>query len=433
MATLTRLYDFETDRDATPPVAISATKVDAELDQILTETNAADVRLDAIEATGFVTTARLADDAVTGAKISFIDDSIAVTNKAFMIADGTDYSAFIFSGDVTVSNAGVAALAINSVDTAELADDAVTPAEASFVDDSLAATSAHMLVGNGSVFTNVIMSGDATMTSAGVVTIGSSAVATADIIDDAVTGAKISFIDDSIAVTDTAFMIADGSDYSAFVLSGDATCSNAGVVAISTGVIVNADVNSSAAIAYSKLNLSGSVVSADIVAGTIVDSDVNASAAIAATKIHNGTISNTEFGYLNGLTSNIQTQIDGFTAGTITIVDDDNFTLQDQTDQTKDAQFECSGIATGTTRTFTFPDASGVLTLADNTQTLSSKTLTSPVLNGTLSGTAFLDQDTLSSDSAIAVASQQSIKAYVDSQSHSSVTEGFAIAMSVAL
>jgi len=55
-------------------------------------------------------------------------------------------------------------------------------------------------------------------------------------------------------------------------------------------------------------------------------------------------------------------------------------------------------------------------------QTLSSKTLTSPVLNGTLSGTAFLDEDTLSSDSAIAVASQQSIKAYVDAQSHSTVT-----------
>ena len=52
-------------------------------------------------------------------------------------------------------------------------------------------------------------------------------------------------------------------------------------------------------------------------------------------------------------------------------------------------------------------------------QTLSSKTLTSPVLNGTLSGTAFLDDDTLADDSAIAVASQQSIKAYVDSQAHS--------------
>jgi len=53
-------------------------------------------------------------------------------------------------------------------------------------------------------------------------------------------------------------------------------------------------------------------------------------------------------------------------------------------------------------------------------QTLSSKTLTSPVLNGTLSGTVFLDEDTFSSDSAIAVASQQSIKAYIATQ----VSEG---------
>jgi hypothetical protein len=49
-------------------------------------------------------------------------------------------------------------------------------------------------------------------------------------------------------------------------------------------------------------------------------------------------------------------------------------------------------------------------------ETLSSKTLTSPVLNGTLSGTGFLDEDSFDSDSAIAVASQQSIKAYVASQ-----------------
>ena len=49
-------------------------------------------------------------------------------------------------------------------------------------------------------------------------------------------------------------------------------------------------------------------------------------------------------------------------------------------------------------------------------ETLSSKTLTSPVLNGTLSGTGFLDEDNFASDSAIAVASQQSIKAYVASQ-----------------
>ena len=52
------------------------------------------------------------------------------------------------------------------------------------------------------------------------------------------------------------------------------------------------------------------ITSAKILDGTIVNADINASAAIDATKIHDGTISNTEFGYLNGVTSAIQTQID---------------------------------------------------------------------------------------------------------------------------
>ena len=61
------------------------------------------------------------------------------------------------------------------------------------------------------------------------------------------------------------------------VVSGDITIADTGVAAISSGVIVNAD--------------------------------INASAAIDATKIHDGTVDNTEFGYLNGVTSAIQTQI----------------------------------------------------------------------------------------------------------------------------
>jgi hypothetical protein len=52
------------------------------------------------------------------------------------------------------------------------------------------------------------------------------------------------------------------------------------------------------------------ITSAKIADGAILNADINASAAIAATKIHDGTISNTEFGHLNGVTSNIQTQLD---------------------------------------------------------------------------------------------------------------------------
>ena len=49
-------------------------------------------------------------------------------------------------------------------------------------------------------------------------------------------------------------------------------------------------------------------------------------------------------------------------------------------------------------------------------QTLTNKTLTSPVLNTGVSGTAIKDEDNMASDSATHLATQQSIKAYVDTQ-----------------
>jgi hypothetical protein len=109
---------------------------------------------------------------------------------------------------------------------------------------------------------------------------------------------------------------------------------------IGTGAIVNADVNSSAQVAYSKLNLTNSVVNADINAsaaidktkisgtaitagdtgtvtstmiadGTILNADINASAAIDWTKLGiSSTVSSTEIGYVDGVTSAIQTQLD---------------------------------------------------------------------------------------------------------------------------
>jgi len=106
----------------------------------------------------------------------------------------------------------------------------------------------------------------------------------------------------------------------------------------SAATIVNADVNASAAIAYSKLNLATSIVNADVnasaaiaysklnLATSIINADVNASAAIALSKlaattasralisdasgfVSAATTTSTEIGYVNGVTSAIQTQI----------------------------------------------------------------------------------------------------------------------------
>lgn len=54
---------------------------------------------------------------------------------------------------------------------------------------------------------------------------------------------------------------------------------------------------------------------------------------------------------------------------------DTNFTLEDNTDTTKKAIFELSGITTGTTRTYTLPNASDTVTVNAGLQTLTNKTL----------------------------------------------------------
>ena len=102
----------------------------------------------------------------------------------------------------------------------------------------------------------------------------------------------------------------------AVAFTGDVTISNTGVTSIASGAIVNADINASAAIAYSKLaalspgyvvvgdavstptareitgdiTLSNTGVAA-IAAGVIVDADVNVSAAITGSKVAAGTTS----------------------------------------------------------------------------------------------------------------------------------------------
>ncbi len=78
------------------------------------------------------------------------------------------------------------------------------------------------------------------------------------------------------------FLVANVSGVPTFVTaSGDATVSNAGAITIGTGAIttgkildgtiVDGDLSASASVAYSKLNLAGSIVNGDIVTGTIAN------------------------------------------------------------------------------------------------------------------------------------------------------------------
>ena len=226
-------------------------------------------------ADGAISTAKLAADSVTGAKIA--DDAIDSEHYT----DASIDTAHI--ADSQVTTAKIADTAITTakitdanVTTAKIAADAITGAK--IADDAI--NSEHYT--DASIDTAHIA--DAQITAA---KIGSNAVTTAKINADAVTNAKIA--DDSI---DSEHYV-DGS--------------------IDTAHIADANIT------LAKL-AANSVNSSKIVDDSIVNADINSNAAIAATKIHDGSISNTEFGYLNGVSSAIQTQID--TKAATTYVDD---------------------------------------------------------------------------------------------------------------
>ena len=323
-------------------------------------------------------------DKVTASKISFIDDSLAVTDTHIMIADGTDYNNKALSGDVTMTNTGAVTIADNAVTLAkqadgtqggiiyyggsgaptelaagtsgyvlstagsganpawvsqdtvggsikleELEDVAGTPSNDQYLKYSTSASPPEWqmvsIVGDDKLTTkgdllvyNTVDSetryGIADSSYPGTdgyaltplaaatngvawqpVTVADGAITNAKLADMAAGTVKVRDAGDSgvpsdLALATTEILVGDGAGVAAVSLSGDATMTNAGVVSIGTGVIV--------------------------------DADVNASAAIDATKIADGSVTSTEFQYINTLSSNAQTQINAKGVGDAVKADD---------------------------------------------------------------------------------------------------------------
>ena len=193
------------------------------------------------------------------------------------------------------------------------------------------------MIANGTIVNADINSSaaiDKTKISGTAITAGDTATVTNTMLAGSISSSKITGTAVTAADTGTvtSTMIADGTIVNADInasaaiastkISGTAvTQGDTGTVTstmIADGTIVNADINASAAIDKTKISGTaitaadtGTVTSTMIANDTIVNADINSSAAIDWTKIApSSTVSATELGYLDGVTSAIQTQID---------------------------------------------------------------------------------------------------------------------------
>jgi len=188
-----------------------------------------------------VTNAKMADDAIGLAELSATGTASAstylrgdntwatptfslptLTSANIWVGNGSNAAtAVAMSGDATLSNAGVLTIGSNAVGSAEITNASLALADLSATgtasgttylrgDNTWATptfslptlTSANIWVGNGSnAATAVTMSGDATLSSAGVLTIGSNAISSPEITDGTVELADLSATGTASATT----------------------------------------------------------------------------------------------------------------------------------------------------------------------------------------------------------------------------------------
>jgi hypothetical protein len=290
--------------------------------------------------------------ALTDSDLFIVDDGGAGTNRKAAATRITDYVFGKVSGDITVASTGTAAI-VSGV----IVDSDINASAGIAFSKLTSLTSANILVGNASnIATSVAVTGDINISNTGVTAIAAGVIIDSDI------NASAGIVDTKLATISTAGKVSnsattatsantvntivarDGSgNFTAgtitaaltgnadtatklsssrtFAVTGDITgtvssdlTTGASIAtSIAAGVIVDADVNASAGIAFSKLapltsanilvgssgNVATSVaVTGDVTigntgvtaisAGVIVDADVSASAEIAVSKLADG-------------------------------------------------------------------------------------------------------------------------------------------------
>jgi hypothetical protein len=224
--------------------------------------------------------------------------------------------------------------------------------------------------------------------------------------------------DDLFMNTNTSgyMLIADGTNFNPVAMSGDVAIDNAGATTIQAtsvdnsmlaGSIANAKLSNSS-ISYGGISLSLGGTDAtpafNLCDATAYKGD---SALVTVGTIASGTWNGTAIA--NGYLANSSVSYGGVLVSLGSTDTTPAFNLCDATAYKGDSALVTVGTVTSGTWQGTAIATGYIASI------ICDKTLASPVLCGTISGNALLDEDNMASNSATKVASQQSIKSYVDS------------------
>lgn len=162
-------------------------------------------------------------DNSTGGGLTNLDDVNSATIGAgrLLVSDTADFNSVVLSGDATLSSSGVLTIGSDTIGTPEI----------SFI-SSATATSGNLLIGNGGgAFDSITMSGDCTIDRYGVIAC------------DAAGASELSDLTDVNAATVGAgrLLVSDTVEFSSVVLSGDATLSSSGVLNLAAGSVGTAE------------------------------------------------------------------------------------------------------------------------------------------------------------------------------------------------
>ena len=144
--------------------------------------------------------------------------------------------------------------------------------------------------------------------------------------------------------------------------------------------------------------------------------------AIPNSKLANSSVTVGSTGVALGGSATTITGLSSITSSAV-VTNDNGFRIRDNSDNTKQLAFECSGISGSTTRTLTVPDASDTLVVLAAAQTLTNKTIA--LGSNTVTG-ALANGITATTQSASDNSTKVATTAYVDNQVTAGATNEFA-------